>query len=95
MPFGLQSLLFGLSPVRFWSFVAATWVSMLPGTLLYCYLGSLGAQALVGEDEGAATSGGWPVRIACLVVIALAVLYVARFARRIIREKTHVDLGVV
>jgi uncharacterized membrane protein YdjX (TVP38/TMEM64 family) len=92
MPFGLQSLLFGLSPVRFWPFVAATWVSMLPGTLLYCYLGSLGAAAL-GAEAAPAGPAGWAVRLGGLVVIGLAVLYVARFARRIIRERTHVDLG--
>ena len=93
MPFGLQSLLFGLSPVRFWSFVAATWVSMLPGTLHYCYLGALGAEALGAEAGEPAGPAGWGVRVAGLVVIGLAVLYVARFARRVIREKTHVDLG--
>jgi uncharacterized membrane protein YdjX (TVP38/TMEM64 family) len=87
LPFGAQNLLFGLSPVRFWPFVAATVASMLPGTLLYCYLGDLGARALGTSDDAPAGPGGWLLRLATLAVIALAVLYVGRFARRVLQEK--------
>ncbi len=95
LPFGVQNLLFGLSPIRLLPFLAATWVSMLPGTLLYVYLGYLGARAVV-EGAGAEPASGvgdWAVRVGGLVVAALAVLYVARLGRRILREKAHVDLG--
>jgi uncharacterized membrane protein YdjX (TVP38/TMEM64 family) len=85
LPYGVQNLLFGLSPVRFWPFVVATWFAMLPGTLLYSYLGHVGANALGSEEAG---PGGWAVRLGVLAVMAGAVLYVARLARRIIREKT-------
>jgi uncharacterized membrane protein YdjX (TVP38/TMEM64 family) len=90
LPYGVQNLLFGLSPVRFWPFVLATWFAMLPGTLLYSYLGHVGANALGSEEAG---PGGWAVRLGVLAVMALAVLYVARLVRRIIREKTAVDLS--
>lgn len=93
VPFGFQNLLFGVSPIRFWPFLAATWVSMLPGTLLYAYLGHLGAEAL-GAEKGAPPGAlGWAMRLGGLLVIGLAVLYIIRFARRIIREKTAVDLS--
>lgn len=95
LPFGMQNLLFGASPVRFWPFLAATWVSMLPGTVLYVFLGHVAARAL---EEGAGTEpsvgpGDWAVRAAGLAVAALAALYVTRLGRRILREKARVDLA--
>jgi len=93
LPFGLQNLLFGLSPIRFWPFLLASCIAALPGSLLYGYLGHLGAEAL-GAEEGLPPGPlGWILRVGSLLVIALAVLYITRFARRIIREKTSVDLG--
>ncbi len=95
MPFGVQNLLFGASPVRFVPFLAATWAAMLPGTILYAYLGHLGAAAL---QEGAGTEPAagvesWALRVGGLIVALLAVLYVGQLGRRIVREKAHVDLG--
>jgi uncharacterized membrane protein YdjX (TVP38/TMEM64 family) len=94
LPFGLQNLLFGVSPIRFLPFVVATWAAMLPGTILYVYFGSLTAAA-VQEGAGAEPPAGpreWAFRAAGLVAAGLAVLYVAHLGRRIIREKAHVDL---
>jgi uncharacterized membrane protein YdjX (TVP38/TMEM64 family) len=87
LPFGAQNLLFGLSPVRFVPFLAATVVAMLPGTLLYTYLGDLGARALGAGEDAPAGPGGWVLRLGTLAVIALAVLYVGRFARRVLRDE--------
>jgi uncharacterized membrane protein YdjX (TVP38/TMEM64 family) len=95
LPFGVQNLLFGASPVRFWPFLAATWVSMLPGSVLYVFLGHVAARALE-EGSGAGPAVGpadWAVRAAGLAVAALAALYVTRLGRRILREKAHVDLA--
>ncbi len=89
LPFGVQSLLFGLSPVRFWPFVAATWLAMMPGTLLYTYLGFLGAAALGGEDGEPPGPSGWGLRLASLAVIALALVYVIHFARRTLRQASR------
>src|SRR5205823_257613 len=89
LPFGVQSLLFGLSPVRFWPFVAATWLAMVPGTLLYTYLGSLAAAALGGEEGDPPGPGSWGLRLCTLAVIALALLYVIHFARRTLRQASR------
>lgn len=85
LPYGVQNLLFGLSPVRVVPFLAATWVAMLPGTLLYSYLGHLGARAL--EVDGAPPLGpeGWAFRLGLLAVIVVAVLYIGRLARHVLQ----------
>lgn len=52
-PFGAQNYLFGTSPVRFGPFLLATWVTMLPGTIFYAYVGHAGAEAVAAATEGA------------------------------------------
>jgi uncharacterized membrane protein YdjX (TVP38/TMEM64 family) len=54
VPFSLQNYLYGVTGVRFWPAVLASWVAMLPGTFMYVYLGSLGKTAAAGRDTSAA-----------------------------------------
>src|SRR5260370_8083 len=39
-PFTLLNYAFGLSPVPFKTYVLASWIGMLPGTIMYVYLGT-------------------------------------------------------
>lgn len=53
IPFNLSNYLYGLTSVRFWPYLLASWVGMLPGTFLYAYLGAagrVGLQAASGID---------------------------------------------
>ncbi len=38
-PFVLLNYLFGITKVRFWTCLLASWIGMLPGTIMYVYLG--------------------------------------------------------
>jgi uncharacterized membrane protein YdjX (TVP38/TMEM64 family) len=89
MPYGIQNILLGLTPVRFGPFVLATIVSMLPGTMLFSWIGSLGASALDSAEVGA---GGWGVRLGVIVAVMGAMAYVVHVARKAIKERTGVDL---
>jgi uncharacterized membrane protein YdjX (TVP38/TMEM64 family) len=42
VPFSLSNYLYGLTGIRFSQFILASWVGMLPGTILYVYLGAAG-----------------------------------------------------
>jgi uncharacterized membrane protein YdjX (TVP38/TMEM64 family) len=42
IPFNLSNYFYGLTSVRFWPYVLASWIGMIPGTLLYVYLGAAG-----------------------------------------------------
>lgn len=48
VPFNLQNYFFGVTDVRAISYVAATFVGIVPGTALYVYLGTLGKLAATG-----------------------------------------------
>ena len=39
-PFNLLNYAFGLTRVRFPTYAAASWIGMLPGTIMYVYIGS-------------------------------------------------------
>ena len=39
-PFNLLNYAFGLTDVKLWQYVLASWIGMIPGTIMYVYLGS-------------------------------------------------------
>jgi uncharacterized membrane protein YdjX (TVP38/TMEM64 family) len=88
-PFNLLNYGLGLTRVRLVDYVIAG-VGMLPGTLLYVYLGSAAGQAVAAA--GGAVPGRSPAEWALFgvgLVATLAVtLYVTRIARRALREAT-------
>ena len=82
VPFNLLNYAFGVTRVRLRDYVVASWAGMLPGTVLYVYLGSLAGHLAVGGGAGRTRSpaewtfyavGSWP-RVAVTV-------YVTRVAR--------------
>ena len=46
VPFGLQNYLYGLTGIGFWTYLLTSWAAMLPGTVMYVYLGYLGRAGL-------------------------------------------------
>jgi uncharacterized membrane protein YdjX (TVP38/TMEM64 family) len=80
-PFNFLNYALGLTGVRFWPYVLASWIGMLPGTIAYVLLGYAGRQALAGEQQL------WYWVIAAGVTL-IATIYITRIATRAIREAT-------
>lgn len=84
VPFSLQNWALGGTPVSFRAYFPATLFGIMPGTLLYVWIGSLGAAAGSGGAAG-------PARTALLVLGLIAtgatVWLVSRKARRILQSK--------
>lgn len=82
-PFNLVNYALGVTGVRFRDYFLASWIGMLPATVLYVYIGTLAKS--VTELTSGTTSGGWGDRalliVGLLATIALTVL-IARKARR-------------
>jgi uncharacterized membrane protein YdjX (TVP38/TMEM64 family) len=92
VPFSLGNYLYGLTAVRFWPYVLASWLAMLPGTFMYVYLGHAGAQGL---QAASGDSPADPADIGRLVLLGVGLaatvivtVYVTRIALRAIREQT-------
>jgi uncharacterized membrane protein YdjX (TVP38/TMEM64 family) len=86
-PFNLLNYAFGLSSVPFKTYVLASWLGMVPGTLMYIYLGSA-AQNLAALLSGEVRrTPGQQVMFAVGLVATVAVTtIVTRTARRALRE---------
>jgi uncharacterized membrane protein YdjX (TVP38/TMEM64 family) len=50
-PFNLVNFLFGLTPIHWMPYTFATLIGIIPGTLIYSWLGVSGNQALQGSDR--------------------------------------------
>lgn len=78
-PFTLLNYAFGLTRVSLRDYVVASWIGMMPGTVLYVYLGSL-AQAASGER--ARTPGEWALYGLGLLATVVVTVLITRIARR-------------
>jgi uncharacterized membrane protein YdjX (TVP38/TMEM64 family) len=94
LPFGVQSFLFGLTPVRFGPYLLVTWLTMLPGAFLHAYLGHLGALAVEGGGSGRhpISPGEWALRGVMVVALAGVVFYLGRVVREALRAGAAHDL---
>lgn len=84
-PFNLLNYAFGLSPVRLRDHLLGSWAGMLPGTVMYVYLGALAGDAAAGG----AAAGGPPLwfKALGLAVTVGVVLYVVRLARNALNQE--------
>lgn len=82
MPFSLQNWLFGVTAVKFFPYFLATFFGIMPGTLLYVWIGSIGASAAGGEASNA--------KLAFLIVGIIATLVVTIFIGKKAKEKLEI-----
>lgn len=84
IPFGLQNYLYGLTAVRFWPCVLASWLAMLPGTFLYVYIGVAGRAGVlaVAGSEDSWGAGRWTMLVIGLAATIAVTIYLTVLARR-------------
>ncbi len=70
IPFNLSNYFYGVTAVGFWPYLLASAIGMLPGTLLYAYLGGAGKAGLSGSG------GGSPLKYVLLGVGLIATIIV-------------------
>ncbi|PYI80176.1 MAG: hypothetical protein DME26_22080 [Verrucomicrobia bacterium] len=81
-PFNLLNYAFGLTRVSLRDYVLASWIGMIPGTVMYVYIGSL---ANAAADKK--TTVEWVLRgVGLLATIAVTVL-VTRIAKKALAQK--------
>ena len=86
IPFNLSNYFYGLTAVKFWPYVLASWIGMMPGTFLYVYIGTAGKAAVSVAGGGEAMKHRWQywtflsVGLAATVVVTIWVTKIARDA---------------
>ena len=78
LPFNLSNYLYGVTKIRFWPYVAASWAGMLPGTFLYVYIGAAGKEASSSSGAG---PWKWVLFGAGLVATVIVTIWISRLAQ--------------
>lgn len=82
-PYTLLNYAFALTRVSFGRYVLASWAGMLPGTLLYVYLGSLARAGLRSAERSSLEWAFYGVGLAATLAVTI---FVTRMARSALRE---------
>jgi len=83
-PFTLLNYAFGLTRVSLRDFVLASWIGMMPGTVMYVYLGSLAQAATTGRTR---TTGEWVLYGVGLLATVGVTIFVTRIARQALARR--------
>ena len=91
-PFNLLNYAYGLTRVSLRDYFFASWLGMIPGTILYVYIGSLSgdlARAATGDSAHAISSPvGWALKAVGFIATVAVVVYATRIGARALQEQT-------
>ena len=90
-PFGLLNYAYGLTKVSLRDYVLASWIGMMPGTVLYVYLGAIGTAA---TDSQGRTPGEWALLAVGLVATAAVTIYVTKVARNALSRRLQTPASI-
>lgn len=80
-PFNLQNYMYGITGIPFFHYVIASWIGMIPGTLLYVYLGSAATGGATGSTAKTVFF------IVGLIATVVVTVYVTLIAKRALAEE--------
>jgi uncharacterized membrane protein YdjX (TVP38/TMEM64 family) len=88
LPFNVLNYAFGLTKVSLRDYVLASWIGMMPGTVMYVYLGSLaGSLAALGAEGRAKSPAEWLLFAVGLLATVGVTIFVTRIAKQALRKK--------
>jgi len=83
-PFSLLNYAYGLTKVSLRDYVLASWIGMMPGTVMYVYLGSLARLGIESEQSGTAQT---VLKIVGLLATIAVTVFVTKVARKALEKK--------
>lgn len=87
-PFNFLNYAFGVTGVSFRDYLLASWIGMIPGTVMYVYLGSIGGELARGRSR---TPTEWALYAIGLAATVAVTVMVTRAARRALDERVADD----
>ena len=93
IPFNLSNYFYGLTGVKFWPYVVASWIGMMPATFLFVYIGTAGKAAVSAAAGGEAMKHGWQYWTVMGVGLAATIavtIWVTQIARNALKKETEV-----
>ena len=87
-PFVFLNYAFGITKVSLRDYILASWIGMMPGTIMYVYIGSLiGDIASLGVEGREKTSLEWGLYIVGLVATIAVTIYVTKIAKKALNSQ--------
>ena len=89
-PFNLLNYAFGVTRISLGQYVLASWIGMMPGTMMYVYIGSLaGSLATLGSDgaEQQKSPAQWALYAVGLLATVAVTVYVTKIARKALSKE--------
>jgi uncharacterized membrane protein YdjX (TVP38/TMEM64 family) len=93
IPFNLSNYFYGLTGVKFWPYVLASWIGMIPGTFLFVYIGIASKAAVSAAAGGEAATHDWQYWTLMGVGLAATItvtIWVTKIARNALKAETDV-----
>ena len=87
VPFSVSNYLYGLTPVSFGPYVLASWIAMLPATVLYVWIGAAGKAAADAGGGRGKSPLEWALLGAGLLATAVVTVMITRTARRQLAQR--------
>ncbi|MEM7011785.1 MAG: TVP38/TMEM64 family protein [Verrucomicrobiota bacterium] len=85
-PFTLLNYAYGLTRVKLSHYMLASWIGMMPGTVLYVYIGSIGKAASEGKSLGE-----WIALGVGLLATLVVTIFVTKIAKNALNKKINTD----
>lgn len=88
-PFSLLNYAYGVTKVSLQDYFFASWIGMLPGTVMYVYIGSLAGDVTRAGAGGASAPGAaqWAIRIIGLLATIAVTVYVTKIAKQALEKR--------
>jgi uncharacterized membrane protein YdjX (TVP38/TMEM64 family) len=93
VPYGLSNYVYGVTAIGFWPFLLASWIGMLPATVLYVSLGAAGRVAIGAAGARQRTPLEWTALAVGILATAAVTVWVARIAKKELARSRLEDVG--
>lgn len=88
-PFNLSNYALGLTSVSLRDYFFASMFGMIPGIIVYVYIGTLaGDIAKIGEGTAKPIAGQWAIEVVGFIATIALAFYIARLARKALQQKS-------
>ncbi|MBI4595562.1 MAG: TVP38/TMEM64 family protein [Candidatus Tectomicrobia bacterium] len=89
-PFNLLNYAYGITKVSLRDYFLASWLGMMPGTVMYVYIGSLaGDLAMIGVGARSRPAAEWGLYIVGFVATVVVTIYVTRLAQAALKKRSE------
>jgi len=90
LPFSLLNYAFGITQVRLKDYFFLTYIGIIPGTVLYVYLGSLaGSMTRLGGAGQVRSPAEWTFYAVGLIATVIVTFYITRIARKALDQNLY------